>query len=356
MALTVPSFDAILSGMLRDIRNLNPEADIGTDSDNYVRAASFAAALEGFYQKLAWVYAQIFPDTAGDDEVVHEAALRGLTRKSAVAATGSVSLTGAADVMLLAGSTLTHIASGLVFVATASATLSASGKATVAVQAQTTGTSANGLTGALRLTSPPLGMDSGATFVGATAGGEEQETVAALLARLLELMQSPPAGGANYDYERWAKEVDGIADALVLPLRRGGGTVDVVVTGSSGVPSDSAIAACKAHIEELCTVYGDIAVFAPTVRTVDATAKVELAAGYKLADVQTAAQTAFNELLRTLKPRQGLRRSQIEAMVSNLPGVTDRIVTLPSGNVAASTDSTLIGWIRPGTITLSLMA
>ncbi|KTT00110.1 tail protein [Pseudomonas oryzihabitans] len=356
MALTVPSFDAILSGMLRDIRNLNPEADIGTDSDNYVRAASFAAALEGFYQKLAWVYAQIFPDTAGDDEVIHEAALRGLTRKSAVAATGSVSLTGAAGVTLLAGSTLTHIASGLVFVTTTSVKLSSSGAATVAVQAQTTGTSANGLTGALRLTSPPLGMDPGATFVAATAGGEEQETVAALLARLLELMQSPPAGGADYDYERWAKEVDGIADALVLPLRRGGGTVDVVVTASNGVPSETVIAACQARIAEQCSVYADVLVFAPTVRTVNATAAVELAAGYKLADVQVAAQKAFSELLGALKPRQGLRRSQIEAMISNLAGVTDRAVTSPSGNIAAASDSAVVGWIRPGTITLSAMA
>ncbi|WP_312375847.1 baseplate J/gp47 family protein [Pseudomonas oryzihabitans] len=356
MALTVPTFDAILSGILRDIRNLNAEADIGADSDNYVRAASFAAAMEGFYQKLAWLYAQIFPDTAGDDEVIREAALRGLVRKNAVAATGSIKITGAADVALLAGSALTHVASGAVFVTLASTNLSPAGEQTVKVQAQVAGTAGNGLTGALRLVSPPLGMDSGATFTASPVGGEDRESVASLLARLLDLMQSPPAGGADYDYARWAKEVDGVADALVLPLRRGGGSVDIAITGATGVPSVEVVANCQAHIDSLCSVYSDVLVFVPTIRTVNASASVELLPGYVLADVQAAGQRAYNDLLGALKPREGLRRSQIEAMISNLAGVADRSVTTPSGNVAASADASLIGWIRPGILTLSLLA
>jgi uncharacterized phage protein gp47/JayE len=355
MALSVPSFDSILSKILRDIRNLDPESDITSDSDNYVRSASFAAALEGYYQKLAWVYNQIFADTADDDEVIHEAALRGLSLKSAVAAGDTVTLTGTAGVTLLKGAAMTHIASGNVFVASADASIDNTGAGTVFVAAQTVGVAANGLTGALTLASPPLGMDARATFVSETAGGEDQETVESLRARLLELIQQPPAGGADYDYERWAKEVDGVASALVLPGRRGGGTVDVVITGSTGIPSADTIAACQAHILSLCSVIADVAVFAPTPRIVNSQAAVQLANGYLLADVQVAAQTAYVNLLGTLKPTESLKKSQIEAMVSNLAGVTDRAVSTPADNVAASTDPALIGWIRPGTITLGLL-
>ena len=355
MALSVPSYDSILSKILRDIRSLDPEADISSDSDNYVRSASFAAALEGYYQKLAWVYNQIFADTADDDEIIHEAALRGLSLKSAVAAGDSVTLTGTAGVTLSLGGAMTHIASGNVFVATADVTLDSTGAGTVFVAAQTVGVAANGLTGPLTLASPPLGMDARATFASETAGGEDRETVESLRARLLELIQEPPAGGADYDFERWAKEVDGVAGALVLPRRRGGGTVDVVITGSTGIPSAETITACQAHILSLCSVIADIAVFAPTPRVVDAQAAVLLESGFLLADVQVAAQAAYDNLLGALEPTQSLKKSQIEAMISNLAGVVDRAVLTPAVNVMASADPGLIGWIRPGIITLGLL-
>lgn len=355
MAYSGRSLDAILRDILRDIRNLQAEADIGPDSDNYVRSAAVASAIEGLYQKLALIYRQIFPDTADEEELVHTAALRGVLRKDPVAATGTAALKGTPDVELLLGATLKHVVTGELFTAISSAKIGIDGTATVLVEAQTVGVALNDLVGALTLTSPPLGMDAASAFVGKTTGGEDQETIESLLARYLDIIQSPPAGGASYDYRRWALEVDGVADALVIPRRRGGGTVDIVITGTAGTPSAEVIAACKAHIEGLCSVYADIWVYAPTIRTVNASAKIELAPDFTMVDVQAAAQKAYNILLGALKPGETLRRSQIEAMINNLAGVQDRSVTAPAGNVKASDDPTLIGWIRPGAITLGLL-
>ena len=103
MAYTGRSLDAILRDILRDIRNLQAEADIGPDSDNYVRSAAVASAIEGLYQKLAWLYRQIFPDTADEEELVRSAGLRGVLRKAPVAATGTAALKGAPGVELLRG-------------------------------------------------------------------------------------------------------------------------------------------------------------------------------------------------------------------------------------------------------------
>lgn len=355
MAYSGRSLDAILRDILRDIRNLQAEADIGPDSDNYVRSAAVASAIEGLYQKLAWVYRQIFPDTADEEELVHTAALRGVFRKDPVAATDTVALTGAPGVELLLGATLKHVVTGELFTAKSSAKIGTDSTATVLVEAQTVGSALNGLTGALVLTSPPLGMDAAAIFVGKTTGGEDQETIDSLLARYLDIIQSPPAGGADYDYRRWAREVEGVDDALVIPKRRGGGTIDIVITGTTGIPSAEVIAACKAHIESKCSVIADIWVYAPTERTVDAAAKVELAPDFTLEDVQAAGQKAYSTLLGALKPGAAIKRSQIEAMVNNLAGVTDRAVTTPTGNVKASDDPALIGWIRPGVLTLGLL-
>lgn len=355
MAFSAPNLETILASILRDIKALNDEADIGSDSDHYIRSAAVAAAIEGLYQKLAWLYRQIFPDTADEEELVHAAAIRGVPRKAPVAATGLVGLKGVVDVELLQGSTLTHITTGEKFDSLASATLGTDGAVTVEVRAQTVGVSLNGLTGELILTSPPLGMDSSASFIGTTTGGEDLEKPESLLARLLDIIQSPPAGGAIYDFKRWAKEVDGVADALVLPGRRGGGTVDLVITASTGNPSAEIIAQCQEHVLGLCSVIADVWVYAPTIRTVDSAALIELADGYTLSDVQVAAQSGYSALLGAMKPRETLKRSQIEAMINNLAGVVDRSVTTPVGNVKASDDPLLVGWIRPGTITLGLL-
>lgn len=355
MAYTSPSLETILGNILRDIRNLQSEADIGTDSDHYIRSAAVAAAIEGLYQKIGWVFRQIFPDTADEDELVRAANVRGVQRKDPVAATGVVALKGAVGVELLDGATMKHVITGEQFVAKSGAVIGSDGLATVPVKAQTLGAALNHLTGDLIITSPPLGMDSAAAFVGETTGGVDLEKIESLLARLLEIIQQPPAGGAVYDFVRWAKEVEGITDVLPLPKRRGAGTVDLVVTAGAGVPSSEAISNCQAHVLSVCSVIADVWVYAPTIRVVSATALIEVEEGYQFAEVQAAAQKAYDMLLGALKPREMLKRSHIEAIISNLAGVVDRSLITPPGNVKASEDSALIGWIRPGTITLGLM-
>ena len=70
------------------------------------------------------------------------------------------------------------------------------------------------------------------------------ESDADYLERILDDIQNPPAGGNQYDYRTWAKDIDGVAEAYVFPLAQGDGTVDVVVvadetaTGSE-IPSAS---------------------------------------------------------------------------------------------------------------------
>ncbi|PKN05563.1 MAG: hypothetical protein CVU74_01150 [Deltaproteobacteria bacterium HGW-Deltaproteobacteria-9] len=71
------------------------------------------------------------------------------------------------------------------------------------------------------------------------------ETDADYLARILEYIRRPPAGGNQYDYIKWAKEIDGVAQAWCVPLGQGLGTVDVIIladvdTTGSEIPSSSA--------------------------------------------------------------------------------------------------------------------
>lgn len=55
------------------------------------------------------------------------------------------------------------------------------------------------------------------------------ETDAAYLARLLDYIRRPPAGGNRSDYVKWALEITNVAAAYCYPLAQGLGTVDVVI-------------------------------------------------------------------------------------------------------------------------------
>jgi len=70
------------------------------------------------------------------------------------------------------------------------------------------------------------------------------EDDAEFLARLQEDERRPPAGGNQYDYAKWAKEIDNVADAFPFPLAQGDGTLDLVVVADAGttgseLPSNS---------------------------------------------------------------------------------------------------------------------
>ncbi|MBI5550755.1 MAG: baseplate J/gp47 family protein [Desulfobacterales bacterium] len=64
------------------------------------------------------------------------------------------------------------------------------------------------------------------------------ETDAALLARLLEDIRRPPAGGNKYDYVKWALTIDNVAAAWCLPLAQGLGSVDVLILADADATGD----------------------------------------------------------------------------------------------------------------------
>ncbi len=83
MPFITPTFEDIRSDILRDIKNLNTDADIGVDSDLYIRASAVASVSTGIYQYQGWIVRQIFPDTADTEFLEWHARTRGLYRKSA---------------------------------------------------------------------------------------------------------------------------------------------------------------------------------------------------------------------------------------------------------------------------------
>lgn len=354
MPYIAPPFETIRTRALREIRSLVPDADITSDSDNFVRASSVSAVAEGIHQQGAWTARQIFPDSADFDELKKHAATRNVYPKSATVAGSTIALTGTVGMTLPIASQARHTASGIVLTTTAAATFDASGTAVAPVTTSETGAALNGLEGAATLSSPPLGVDSACTLA-ALKGATDDEKQESLLARYLDVLRNPPSGGNLHDYRRWALSVDGVSTVLVIPKRRGGNAIDVVITSAGGPSSADIIAACQAYIDSVAPAGADVWVFTPAVLSVDLALRLALSTGYTLDDLQEPVESAGAGVIDPLVPLETLYRIRLTAAISSLAGVVDFDLVTPATNVSASGDPAVVNWIRLGTVTLEPM-
>lgn len=172
------------------------------------------------------------------------------------------------------------------------------------------------------------------------------ESDAELLARLLETLRTPPAGGNAADYVRWAKEVDGVGQAYCVPLAQGPGTVDVLVlaSGDSETPDQDLLDAVYAHIDALRPVTAStMRVQAPGVLTQNVSMTVD---GDNL--VTSVIEDEIEVYLNSMIPGADLALTQLSAIaIAN--GATDAVLTTPSANVVTAANQ----MIRAGVVNVA---
>lgn len=79
-------------------------------------------------------------------------------------------------------------------------------------------------------------------------------------------------GSTAKAYESWTYKVDGVLDvAIVDDHPRGGGTVDVIIVGPSGAPSEALKTAVKDYIDTRRPLCSDVLVKGPTEKAIDLT-------------------------------------------------------------------------------------
>ncbi|GGZ77148.1 tail protein [Ignatzschineria indica] len=348
MPLMVPSFDEIREMILNDITSLDQSAAIHSDSDNYIRASSLAALTEGLYAHHAWIARQIFADSADSEFLEKHASTRAIYRKNAVKAEGIATITGEKGRKIPAG---TEIKANDCYFLTLSDTTLESNQAELKISAKEPGTKSNFVKVNGILTAAPAGIRS--ECIVSTKGGTDIESDGDLLARYLEILRRPPAGGNRYDYKRWALEVPGVTNAYVYPLRRGLGTVDIAITSGDDLPSESVINACQAYIDDVRPVTAKHSyVVAPLIKRIDVVVEVQLK-GIALDDITKTLKRVLEDHFSRIAPAETLIISQIEALISDQVGVVDRKLIAPSQNLTP--DALLIEWYRLGTITVREM-
>ena len=335
MPFVRPTITKLISRAKADIETRLPGSDANIRrSVEAVLARMSSGGAHGLHGHLVWLSKQIMPDTAEDEFMVRWADIWGLSRTPAVKAAGTLTITGVNTTVCPLG-TLFQDADGLEYTTDAAVTISG-GSATPAVTAVVAGVDSNQDVGALlSLVTPITDIDTTGTVSGSgIIGGLDAETDAALLARLLLRLQSPPKGGGPNDYVNWALEVSGVTRAWQYPNLDGLGTVGVrfVMDDKVGtiIPDASEVAIVQAYLDTLAPVTADVNVYAPVALDLDITSQI----APNTTAVKAAAEAEIAALLlREGEPNVTLLLSQINEAISIAPGETDHVLTVPAANV-----------------------
>jgi uncharacterized phage protein gp47/JayE len=302
-----------------------------------VIARAHSGAVHGLYDFLSFIARQVMIDTAETEFLERWAGVWGVPRKAASFAEGPVVFTGQAGVNVPAG-TQARFSTAIVYETIAPVTLDAGGTAIATARALLPGRDGNIEEGrSLSLAAPVEGVDSAVTAgVDGLTGGADEEDDDSLRRRLLDRIQMPPAGGAAFDYERWALEVPGVTRAWVSSREMGEGSVTVRFmmddTYPDGIPQAADEQAVFDHVYPLRPVTAELFVAAPIAvpltfqiqGLVPATQAVRDAVAAELADL----------IRREAVPAGALLISHVREAISIAAGEFDHRLLDPTANVA----------------------
>ena len=349
MAVERPSLTELRDRVKADLETHLPGADTGLRRGNIqVLSHAHAGACHGLYGYLQRMFSQILPDTAEMAFLERQAAIWGITRKTASKASGSLIATGVNDSVIPTG-TQWDRADGVRFVSTSEAVI-ADGQATVPIEASEAGADGDTPEGSIFGLGPYLpGLDQAASVAeGGISGGADAETDASLRARVLSRIQTPPQGGSDQDYVAWALEISGVTRAWCYPNRLGPGTVGVTVLTDDAeagpIPAQAVIDEVQDYIDGLRPVTAAVTVFACVAVAVDFDIRLSPDTNAVRAAVQAEIEDLFR---RESEPEGTVLISHIREAVSIAAGEYDHTILSPTTDQAADPGELLV----PGSFT-----
>ena len=314
----------------------------GEGCDLAVRLYALAAQVCALYVQADWVARQAFPQTAEGTYLDRHAQLRGLERREAVAAQGTVRFTAgeaAQEDRSIPQGTVCMTAGLIRFETTREGVIQAGAlTADVPVRALEPGTAGNVPARTIvSMAVAPLGVAS-CTNPAACAGGADGESDEALRERVLDTFKRLPNGANAAFYEQGALSFDRVAAAAVIPRPRGVGSVDVVVTTLSGTPDQELLDALEDYFEARREIAVDVKVRAAETRTVELSLKVAPAAGYTFAQAKAAAESAVRGWFDGRLLGRSVLRAQLGDLLFHCEEVANYAIAAPAADVAAAAD------------------
>lgn len=279
----------------------------------------------------------MFPMWAMDYWLDLHARGKGLTRKPANPASGSLIITGVSGTTIPAGFKFAAPAIGdqpaIEYETEEKYTIGEGGTVEVHVTATEPGTTGNVPAGTISIMMTPIKGITAITNPEKITGGAEQESNDELRGRIDELDAASEASfvGSDGDYKRWAEEVPGVGTALVMAEWAGPGTVKVIIIDANGQPANLSIITevynnimqPDNRLQRKAPIGATVTITAPTARTIDYSFTLEL----ESTETEITVLDRFKEQLQAYyieaKKEGVVRYTRIGSILTSTSGVKD---------------------------------
>ena len=308
-------------------------------SELAVRFYAVAAEIYSLYVQAEWTRRQCFPQTAVGEDLDNHAWLRGIDRRQAVKATGTVRFfvdgSREEDVDIPEG-TVCMTAAGTRFLTVEAGKVAAGSTQTdVAVEAAEAGAAGNAAPDTVvYMALPPTGISACANPAALT-GGKDAEDDESLRERVLESYRRLANGANSAFYRQAAMSFDGVAAVTVLSKVRGVGTVDLVVAAQGGMPDHELLEALQAYFDQAREIAVEVKVEAPKERKVTVAAAVTAEAGLEFDTVKSAVEAAVRGWFTGERLGVALTRAELTSLIFQVDGVANVTVTAPEADQEA---------------------
>lgn len=261
----------------------------------------------------------------------------GMHRKEAGKASGSVMIEGVVGTIIPNGflvcTTATDSLPAIEFSADEEYVIPVSGIVEIQVTAVHPGIQSNVNANSIILMSQPIKGVSKIYNQENITGGTEVEGDEDLRQRINEINRSREISfvGNDSDYIRWAKEVTGVGNVIIVPEWDGPGTVKVVLTDINGQPANESIRdAVYEHIvsplnrlQRLAPIGATVTVAAPELKTIYYSVKVVLEPGYELEGVKKTFLKNLQKFYEISKEEHMIRYNHAVSFLVHTEGILD---------------------------------
>lgn len=317
-------------------------------SFNFDIASAYGIEAENIYRLLGYWVNQTFIDTATEDEFIdYHAMLFGVTRKRGTKARGEITIIGKADTVISAGAMVLKTDSTK-YKLLYDTTIAFNGKAVAEVECLQIGEVGNCAIGEIVNFEIANADIFTVTNEKAFTNGYEKEPNDSLIARAKERILKPAHSGNIYDYEKWAKEIDGVGKVLVEPLWNGNGTVRVRISNYNNTLADSElIRKVRKRIEQIDgrPVGADVTVTSFDGKNIAISISVILSPGVKLNTVSDRISSKIKQMIKdnsalyTLNSKEVLSINRVEKIVLSINGIEDCKVLINNDSKNVTVDS-----------------
>ena len=305
--------------------------------DAMVRLYALASEVQALLAQADWVLNQSFPQTAAGRYLDYHAETRALTRLPAAKATGvlrfSAPSAAVTDYEIDAGS-VAMTSGGVRFETTEKATL-AKGKNYVDVPAIAVEAGANGNAIAGAMSVYPVGITQ-CENPEAFSGGSDEESDEKLRERVLESYKRLPNGANAAFYEQEAMRFPTVASAKAVGRARGIGTVDVYVSTHAGAPEEKLLGEIAAALQKKREIAVDVAVKAPTERTIPVRAELTAEQGWTMQEITDAATAALQAYFTGERLGEAVYTAKLASILYGVEGVKNCHLLAPEADVSVS--------------------